>query len=794
MAVRRFVAKRSMKRFLGTWPINPLASRPPDRWSGWPDGKKFAFVLTHDVECQKGLDRCRQLAKMEMSFGFRSSFNFVPEGEYETPRSLRDFLATQGFEVGVHDLRHDGRLFSSRRNFRNLARKINESLAVWEAVGFRSGFMLHNLDWVGDLNIQYDSSTFDTDPFEPQPDGVNTIFPFWVDRGDGSGFVELPYTLPQDSTLFLVLQESTIDTWTRKLDWVAQHGGLALVIVHPDYLSLDGVKRPGEYRAQLYEQFLEYVAKRYAGQSWFALPREVAAYVRETRARYHDTNASSPSRIWPVNPATSRPDGPALASLSSSLPSSPANSADTRRWRLQGKRVGMVMFSDYPSDPRPRRAAEALANQGMRVDLICLASDDKESRREVSNGIDIVRIPIRRSRGSIFTYVLEYSAFLLTSAATLALRTLTRGYDLVYVHNMPDILVLSALVPKAFGAKVILDLHDPMPELMTTIYGLEPNSFPVRLLRRLERRSIAVADSVVTVNRACAKLFASRSCPLEKMNVVMNSPDEQIFRLRPPQIRASTAYGSPKPFTIMYHGSLVERNGLELAIDALSRVRESVPNVQLKIYGWQNAFLERVMRSVEKKGLQEAVQYFGPKSLEQLVEVMEECDLGIIPNLRSRFSELNTPTRIFEYLAAGKPVIAPQAAGILDYFDEGSLLFFELGNAEDLAQKIEYVFSHPAEVAQIVKRGQQIYHEHSWSKERLRLIDLVSAVLFQKDAALDSTGQAGRSAGKRQLSPVRNGVTSPRSYQLLENGNGGLIVPGGSELMQSSSRRSNFER
>jgi hypothetical protein len=235
---------------------------------------------------------------MEMRLGFRSSFNFVPEGEYETPKPLRDFLTERGFEVGVHDLRHDGRLYASKDEFRKRARKINHYLEAWGAVGFRSGFMLHNLDWIRDLNIHYDASTFDIDPFEPQPDGVNTIFPFWVNRSDGSGYVELPYTLPQDSTLFLIFGESGIDIWRRKLDWVAAHGGLALVNVHPDYMSFNGVKATSEYVALLYQELLEYVTQRYGKEAWFALPRNVAAYVRSLREGQHvDGQEASIPRI-----------------------------------------------------------------------------------------------------------------------------------------------------------------------------------------------------------------------------------------------------------------------------------------------------------------------------------------------------------------------------------------------------------------------------------------------------------------------------------------------------------------
>src|SRR5438552_6955796 len=405
---------------------------------------------------------------------------------------------------------------------------------------------------------------------------------------------------------------------------------------------------------------------------------------------------------------------------------------------LRGKRVAVVVFSTYPFDPRSRRGAEALAKERMNVDLVCLMEAGKEPKRETLKGVDILRVPLKRRRGGIFSYVFQYLAFLLISSAIVAARSLTHGYDLVYVHNMPDFLVLSALIPKIFGAKVILDLHDPMPELMTTIFGLQPDTLPVRFLKRLERWSIALADSVITVNRACAKLFTSRSCPPQKMNIVMNSPDERIFHLQPPHADAGETNAPDKPFVIMYHGSLVERNGLDLAVDALAQVRQSVPNAQLRIYGAYTAFLGRVMDSIRRMGLQQAVQYLGPKSLEELVGAIEECDVGIIPNRRSIFTELNTPTRIFEYLALGKPVIAPWAPGIHDYFPNGSLVFFELGSVQDLAEKIEYVFSHPTEVAETVRRGQEIYQQHKWPVERLRLTALVARLLYA-EARLDST-------------------------------------------------------
>ncbi|MDI7276999.1 MAG: hypothetical protein QME94_13555, partial [Anaerolineae bacterium] len=157
----------------------------------WPQGRRFAFVLTHDVETAQGLAHLRRVAGLEEQYGLRSSFNFVPEA-YEVDQGLLGELRQRGFEIGVHGLRHDGRLYSSRETFRKRARSINGYLRAWRAVGFRSPMTHRNPEWMQALEIEYDSSFFDTDPFEPVAGGTMSIWPFLMGR-----FVELPYTLAQ---------------------------------------------------------------------------------------------------------------------------------------------------------------------------------------------------------------------------------------------------------------------------------------------------------------------------------------------------------------------------------------------------------------------------------------------------------------------------------------------------------------------------------------------------------------------------------------------------------------------
>lgn len=387
----------------------------------------------------------------------------------------------------------------------------------------------------------------------------------------------------------------------------------------------------------------------------------------------------------------------------------------------------MVTFSPYPFDPRPRRAIDALRREGATIDLICLASD-KPSKGGDPDGVKVLRVSIKHQRGGKFDYFFRYAAFISLASAIFAIRKLTRGYDLVYVHNMPDVLVASSLVPKLLGAKVVLDLHDPMPELMMTIFGASPDSKSVRLLKRLEKWSIARADLVITVNVACRRIFSSRSCAAQKIAVVMNSPDGVIFPFRPVQESRSADQASKK-FVVMYHGSLVERNGLDVAIEAVAQLRQSIPQIEFRIFGTKTPFLERMMEESQKKGLQDIVRYLGPKRLEELVTEISASDLGVIPNHRNAFTEINTPTRIFEYLILGKPVIAPATSGITDYFDKKALLFFEPGDARDLSSQIQYAYSHPREVHEIVRNGQNVYLDHTWDREREVLLSRISALL-----------------------------------------------------------------
>jgi len=263
------------------WPIDRRTNTIPDGFNGWPDKKLFAFVLRHDIETEKGYNKYLKLLELDKKIGYKSSFNFVPK-KYDVANETIELIAKNGFELGVHGLYHDGKLYLSKKRFQQRAHVINHYLKLWKSIGFYSPSSHHKLDWLQALDIEYDSSTFDTDPFEPQSDSAGTIYPFFVkDDITNNVYVEIPYTLPQDFTLFILMKQNNIDIWKSKMDWIAKNGGLVFLNTHPDYMCFNNKNNGREYPVSRYIEFLEYVKTEYKGQYWHALPRQVARYWKQ---------------------------------------------------------------------------------------------------------------------------------------------------------------------------------------------------------------------------------------------------------------------------------------------------------------------------------------------------------------------------------------------------------------------------------------------------------------------------------------------------------------------------------
>jgi hypothetical protein len=236
----------------------------------WPDGAPSCAIVTHDVETAVGRDRCPWLMDMDDSFGIKTSFQIVPEERYSVSPAFLDGIRSRGFEINVHDLNHDGRLFSDREEFQRRAEQINQYAREFGARGFRSGALYRQPEWFEALEFAYDMSIPNAGHLEIQRGGCCTVMPYFI--GD---IVELPLTTTQDYSLFHILQDFSNDVWKNQMESIMARHGLVSFIAHPDYLDVDRAR-------QVYRMLLDHLASlREAGRCWVALPGEVERWWRE---------------------------------------------------------------------------------------------------------------------------------------------------------------------------------------------------------------------------------------------------------------------------------------------------------------------------------------------------------------------------------------------------------------------------------------------------------------------------------------------------------------------------------
>lgn len=677
LMLRRWRANRRRRAFADVWPIDPRSRHTPPGWPGWPDGKRFALVLTHDVEGNKGVSRVERLMNLEQKHGFSSCFNFVPEGEYRTPEALRKTLDQAGFEVGIHGLEHDGKLYSSEEIFAAKASRIGEYRQQWNVVGFRSPLMQHKLGWLHALGMEYDASTFDTDPFEPESDGAATIFPFWVPGPNGKGYVELPYTLVQDFNLFGVLRDQNIDIWKKKVDWVAEHGGMVLLNTHPDYMCFEGKQQRDEYPVSFYDDLLRYVREKYEGSYWNALPRDVARYYREAV---------------------------------------PVSARNTR------KKVCMVAYSQYESDNRVRRYAETLAKRGDQVDVIALSREPSSQPVEQVDGVTVYRVQHREhNERSKWTYAWRLMRFLVSSTREMKKLHVRNRYDVIHIHNMPDFLVFAAWYPKMTGAKLILDIHDVVPELFANKFHAKFKTAYVEFLKTIEKLSASFVDHVIVSNHLWLKTVVARSAPAAKCSVLINHVDPEMFS-RHDKTRTDDK------FVILFPGSLQWHQGVDIAIEAFARVKQQVPNAEFQIYCGSGGMQGELRELTRKLGLEESVKFLKAVPLDEMAQVIANADLGVVPKRADSFGNEAYSTKIMEFMSQGVPVVASRTKIDAFYFEEGIVHFFRSGDSEAMAEAMLEVIKSKDLRESLARRGYEYVKRNGWDQKKHEYIELIDSL------------------------------------------------------------------
>jgi glycosyltransferase involved in cell wall biosynthesis len=380
----------------------------------------------------------------------------------------------------------------------------------------------------------------------------------------------------------------------------------------------------------------------------------------------------------------------------------------------------MIAYTTYMHDGRVKRHAEALAERGDHVDVLCLATGEKP----ITNGVNVIGLPMSRYRGeSKSAYLRSYLRFFSMAAQRAARMSMKQRYDVVIVCTMPDAVIVCAILPKFLGSKVVLDVHDTMPELYRDKFGGARGAAGAKLLMLEERASSWWADRVLAVHDLHRDRLQQAGVPAGKIAVVMNSPDTRIFDLH----KNGDSF-APNQFTLICHGTVTQRLGLDLAISAVASLRSEIPELRLKVIGEGDRLAES-RALVDQLGLGARVSFMDLVPVEKLPALLVKADVGLVPYRPSSATHLMLPVKLLDYATLGIPVIAARLRTVEYYFGDGAVELFEPGNVSDLARAIKLLYNNPDLRARLVERSRAALEALNWQNQRNEYYRAIDSLL-----------------------------------------------------------------
>jgi glycosyltransferase involved in cell wall biosynthesis len=383
-------------------------------------------------------------------------------------------------------------------------------------------------------------------------------------------------------------------------------------------------------------------------------------------------------------------------------------------------KVCVIRLQYFPTDPRVYKEVRALSSAGYSADVVCLRGSG-QSVTEVIDGVRVYRLPILMRRGSKIKYLFAYGLSLPLIAVIVTILHCVRRYDLLQVNTMPDALVFTTALPRLFGAKVLLDMHEPIPELWITKYGEKRFSILLKLLIFIERWSIKYAHRVITVNETIRERFIERGANGRKIAVVRNVPGEEI-------LKNINSFSLPREFTLITHGTIVERYGHEIIIRALLLLKKEISRLKLYIVG-DGDDKQKIVSLCNQLGCSDLVTITGIVPLSQVYQYILSSTVGLVPILMSPFADLCQPNKLFEYVALKRPVIASRLKAIEESFDDSCILFSEPGNPEDLARCILELYKNPDKGKMLSENAYKQYEKLRWSKAKEIYLEIVQELV-----------------------------------------------------------------
>ena len=383
-------------------------------------------------------------------------------------------------------------------------------------------------------------------------------------------------------------------------------------------------------------------------------------------------------------------------------------------------KIAMVAYTYYEQDNRVRRYAEALAKRGDSVDAIVLKAQGQSDIGEL-NGVRIYRIQKRNDNERLpTTYLFKLLLFMVRSAFLLTKNSLKGRYDVIHVHSVPDFEVFAAFMPKLLGTKIILDIHDIVPEFYAYKFNKKKDSTIFKMLTAMEKSSIAFSDHVIIANHIWHETLVSRSVKKEKCTVVLNYPDPSIFS------RNGRRRDDGK-FLMIYPGTLHWHQGVDIAIQAFKKIASKYPGAEFHIYG-DGGGKNSLLKLIEQEGLQERVLFKGVLTMEGIASVMSEADLGVVPKRAVSFGNEAFSTKIFEFMAVGIPVLASSTRIDRFYFDDSQIMFFRSEDVDDLASKMEILINDSELRKNLVKNASAYIAENNWDVKRNEYFELIRSL------------------------------------------------------------------
>ena len=370
------------------------------------------------------------------------------------------------------------------------------------------------------------------------------------------------------------------------------------------------------------------------------------------------------------------------------------------------------------------REAITLKRDGFDVDIICLRAHPSEEVDGIYEGMRVRKIvPRYGAEKSTFAYFARLFFFFNKTFLLLSYMSLSKRYHLIHFTAPPDAAIFTTVIGKLLGAKVILDIHDIGPELFMRKLGVKESHPVVRMLKAMEKASARFADHVITVTHLWRNALISRSTTPEKCSVMLNVPDNEIFKFveREPQ---------SERFNLFYHGSVEEHFGVDTLLDAMPLIKRQIPHVKLHIYAAKRGrLLEALQKRSEYLKLEDYVIFHQAVPFYELPMVLQDADLGIVPTKNHIFSNEAVSSKSFDYIFSGIPIVISRTAGHSFYYTDDMVKFFEPCNSEDLAAAVTDLYKNKEQRQRQVRQSLKFVEDNSWDRIQVSYLDIVKGLI-----------------------------------------------------------------